>query len=278
MNNRYRTIVNWLKKLQTPQQQDTVFDFGCGKGELICTLSKVGYSVMGLDIDRDKVKRLRHRYKQKALCLDMRDPIALDQTFKFVLCCEVLEHFKPEEMETVIQNIRRAVCPNGYILLTFPKNIDDIETNEEHQQHITVEKILSWFWGFRLISCEFVYKNAAAAERESPNVLVILEPEGASESVNIKLQSGKGERVCSKRTICEVHRQIYDVLITQTDDKKLQDTIIPLLEEAFDMGVRLVDKLVAHNISLLNWEKIEDRGALKELRALRNKIHAGKLR
>ena len=52
-----------------------------------------------------------------------------------------------------------------------------------------------------------------------------------------------GKLVRSKRTICEVHREIYDTLIIGN-----LDAAIKLLEEAFDMGRRMADRMIEQKI------------------------------
>jgi hypothetical protein len=42
-----------------------------------------------------------------------------------------------------------------------------------------------------------------------------------------------------RRTICEVHREIYDCLL----DNESKEKIIELLEEAFELGKKMVIKL-----------------------------------
>ena len=48
-----------------------------------------------------------------------------------------------------------------------------------------------------------------------------------------------------RRTICEVHREIYDEL----ENIEGAEHAIELLEEAFDMGKRLVKKLIQYKYS-----------------------------
>ena len=87
----------------------------------------------------------------------------------------------------------------------------------------------------------------------------------------------KGCSVGSKRTICEVHRQIYDLVVLHFSDRpKKVEKIVKLLEEAFDMGIKLCDKLVEHKLSLLNWEINEDREEIKRLRDLRIELRSQK--
>jgi len=77
--------------------------------------------------------------------------------------------------------------------------------------------------------------------------------------------STKTERTCSKRTICEVHRQIYDLVVLDPTNPKIKE----LLNEAFVLGIDLVKKLVEYKCSLPNWEKNLDFDEIKRIRELR---------
>lgn len=80
----------------------------------------------------------------------------------------------------------------------------------------------------------------------------------------------KGKVVCGKLTICEVHRQLYDLIVIHMDDSCEQKTeMLHLLDKAFNMGVRLVKKLVDRKIELLEWEKNENVEEVQRLRDLR---------
>jgi len=65
-------------------------------------------------------------------------------------------------------------------------------------------------------------------------------------------ETRKGLQVYPQRTICEVHRDIYDLLVIELASQTRPDVIrklVPLLEEAFIMGVKLNKALVEHKLS-----------------------------
>jgi len=66
--------------------------------------------------------------------------------------------------------------------------------------------------------------------------------------------SPKGRHIWPQRTICEVHRQLYDVCVTQLSDEQ-QGQFVPLLEEAYLMGITLVRELIDRKLALPEWEK-----------------------
>lgn len=92
----------------------------------------------------------------------------------------------------------------------------------------------------------------------------------------------KGNRFAGKRTICEVHRQLYDLLVIElSKDEKHEQLLInvdKLLSEAFGMGISLCKSLLDYKLALPKWKRIENRKELVRLRDLRNKIVRSKLR
>lgn len=62
--------------------------------------------------------------------------------------------------------------------------------------------------------------------------------------------TSKGTHIYSKKTICDTHRQLYDVIITELakDRQDILLKIIPLLEEAFLMGIKMNKRLVEHRL------------------------------
>ncbi|KKN66215.1 hypothetical protein LCGC14_0473560 [marine sediment metagenome] len=96
-------------------------------------------------------------------------------------------------------------------------------------------------------------------------------------SFSEKSNSTKGIRICSKRTICEVHRQIYDELVLGLSaNDELLNKIVPLLEEAFGLGIKIVKKLLDTKCSLPNWEKNLSKEEVSRIRKLRRELEGEK--
>jgi hypothetical protein len=55
----------------------------------------------------------------------------------------------------------------------------------------------------------------------------------------------------NKRTICELHRQIYDILVTELAESRpdVLEKVCPILDEAFILGVKVTDKLIQYKLS-----------------------------
>jgi hypothetical protein len=81
-----------------------------------------------------------------------------------------------------------------------------------------------------------------------------------------KLDEPKGKRVNKNRTICEVHRQIYDLMVTRYND----DEICDLLDEAFVMGIKMNNRLVEYKCIFENECALNpDKEKIEALRNLR---------
>jgi len=83
------------------------------------------------------------------------------------------------------------------------------------------------------------------------------------------MSSVKDKRVADFRTICEVHREIYEVLTKEKLSKYDIQAIIELLEEAYKMGKKMDSKLRQYKYNYDDdwWEanknineKLKDRG------------------
>lgn len=63
-------------------------------------------------------------------------------------------------------------------------------------------------------------------------------------------ESHKGKAINSRLSICEVHREIYDILVLNLQDKpNLLIQIFPLLEVAFAQGISVVHKLIEYKLT-----------------------------
>lgn len=76
-----------------------------------------------------------------------------------------------------------------------------------------------------------------------------------------------------KAHICEFHRRIYDELIL-SGNNELAEKIIPLLEEAYLLGIRMQNKLVEYKLKQIDpvTESIKDTGKALERRKERKRL------
>jgi hypothetical protein len=71
--------------------------------------------------------------------------------------------------------------------------------------------------------------------------------------------SPKGKGFADLRTICELHREIYDILVLELHEEnpKLLKKVVPILEDCYIIGVKMNRKLCEyklHKMGINIWE------------------------
>ena len=71
------------------------------------------------------------------------------------------------------------------------------------------------------------------------------------------MPSIKDKRISEFRTICQVHRDIYDLLLNENIDSDVANKLIDLLDDAYIMAKKMNNKLrqYKHNYDDDWWEK-----------------------
>lgn len=89
------------------------------------------------------------------------------------------------------------------------------------------------------------------------------------------LDSEKGAKISKECTICETHRQIYDLLVTELHGSNpgLLTRVVPLIETAYIMGMKIGGKLVSRKLEELDKipAKLISKDQRKEIERLRQK-------
>lgn len=101
----------------------------------------------------------------------------------------------------------------------------------------------------------------------------------AQYQVNLKskiFDSCNGRAIYEKRTICELLKQIYDLVFLNLSkaNPAVMEKLIPLFEEAYTAGIKMTKKLVEYKCSIPDWENNMADGEVERLRKLR--VHLAK--
>ena len=81
----------------------------------------------------------------------------------------------------------------------------------------------------------------------------------------------KGQRVQKKRTICEVHKEIYDLAVVNLQDRpEILKEVISKCEEAYLMGIKMNRKMVERGCATMIWKKNPKK--LLDMRMLRREL------
>jgi hypothetical protein len=84
----------------------------------------------------------------------------------------------------------------------------------------------------------------------------------------------KGQNVWGRETICELHREIYDLLVVglYKSNPELLKLIVPILERAYTCGIKMNGKMVQHRCQIEGWEDHLDKAEVIRIRQVRKHL------
>lgn len=110
--------INGVKKLIKDQPKDktiTIVDLGCGHGDILRDLAKLGrrnghsFKLIGIDANQDAVDyahELSHEYPELSFkAIDIFSTAFQDLEYDIVLCTLFAHHFKDQELKELLQSL-----------------------------------------------------------------------------------------------------------------------------------------------------------------------------
>ena len=109
----YEEIINIVKNFD-----DSVLDFGCGKGKTVQFLRNQKIKAFGIEINREAIREtMVEEVKPYITLYDGTLPVPYDnESFENIICIEVLEHIP--DYEKVIKELQRIV--RSKVVITVP--------------------------------------------------------------------------------------------------------------------------------------------------------------
>lgn len=95
-----------------------VLDVGCGSGEFLFRMHRLGWSVTGVDFDGEAIANAKTKYGFDLLHTDLAEARFPDNSFDAVTMNHVIEHV-PEPAE-LLAEIKRVLKPGGRLVATTP--------------------------------------------------------------------------------------------------------------------------------------------------------------
>ena len=112
----YKLLVKGIK------ENDKVLDVACGEGELSKYLPTK--DIIGIDNSETAIKlAIENKAVGQYLVMDMQDLKFEENSFDVVTCSLSLFYFTKENIDKVLQEIRRVLKPNGRFVFSY-KNLE----------------------------------------------------------------------------------------------------------------------------------------------------------
>jgi SAM-dependent methyltransferase len=94
-----------------PDSWHRIVDVGCGDGRVSAPLIEQGRNVVGIDWSGQSIKHFPGNHLE----FDIRQLWPFNDKFDGAICCEVLEHLLPEEMDKIIINLK-TYTKKGFLI------------------------------------------------------------------------------------------------------------------------------------------------------------------
>ena len=110
-----------LVKLLSFDNQDSVLDIGCGRGEWLELLAERGINAKGIDSNHELVEEC-HQLALDSIEIDLFDflPTEKDGQYNLITGFHLIEHIAPEKHSWFLDSAFRMLAPGGVLILETP--------------------------------------------------------------------------------------------------------------------------------------------------------------
>ena len=109
--------------LDTTPSAGLILDAACGTGPYIGLTLAAGRRVVGTDQSEGMLTQARSNHPKVRFDQIGLQELAFEEDFDAAMCVDAMENVPPEEWLGVLDNLRRAVRPSGFVYLT----VEEIE-------------------------------------------------------------------------------------------------------------------------------------------------------
>ena len=104
--------------LDTSPPAGLILDAACGTGPYLGLILAVGRRVVGTDQSEGMLTKARSKHPEVRFDQIGLQELAFEGEFDAAMCIDAMENVPPEEWPGVLDNLRRAVRPSGFVYLT----------------------------------------------------------------------------------------------------------------------------------------------------------------
>lgn len=122
----------WSHVLKNAKIGQSILDFGCGSGEMLELFYRNKFrphKYVGLDVRSSQIDKNKEKFNNldfaEFYCMDLCEPIVLDEEFDVITCFEVIEHIGHSNIDAFLSNMLECAKQNTIIYISTP-NYDPV--------------------------------------------------------------------------------------------------------------------------------------------------------
>lgn len=117
----YKIMALWA--LESFKRKDAkILDLGCGTGLSSVEFFKKGFSVIGVDISKEMLKKAERYPFEKLICQDLEKPLKVENNkFDIIMLIGVMEFIRDPLF--LFKQINKKLKPDGIFLVTIPQKL-----------------------------------------------------------------------------------------------------------------------------------------------------------
>jgi 2-polyprenyl-3-methyl-5-hydroxy-6-metoxy-1,4-benzoquinol methylase len=143
-----------------------ILDAGCGVGRDGKHFKQQGYTVTLFDASSSMVEKAQKHVGQEVLKLTFED-LDFQEEFDGVWACASLLHVPYDSMQNALQNIHKALKPNGIFYASYKRGESDMVVGDRHFYNMNEEKITPYLSSlFEIIE---LWSNADGVSQVAPS-------------------------------------------------------------------------------------------------------------
>lgn len=166
-----------------PKRSRDVLDAGCGAGRMLPVLAAAACRVVGVDLSEGMIRRARRDHPDFDTCVGSITALPFpDDSFDGLVYWYSIIHTPDEELGTVFAEARRALRPEGHILVAFQagQGIQDLAPGyrrlghdvELHRHDRTPDHVANELRAAGFVEVARLVRVPAADERTDQAVIV----------------------------------------------------------------------------------------------------------
>ncbi|MEC8380335.1 MAG: class I SAM-dependent methyltransferase [Myxococcota bacterium] len=162
-----QNIAALLRKL--PKDSTHILDFGCGPGRDLMTLTKLGYTAIGLDGASEICELARRHSNCEVWQQDFIDLDLPSNFFHGVFANATLFHIPKTSLSTVLEKLHCCLKDNGVVFCSNPRGPDIEQINElRYGNYMDVTGWSAFFNDAGFDYCEHYFRPPGLPRDEQP--------------------------------------------------------------------------------------------------------------